>query len=114
MAEGWLRHLGGDRFEAHSAGVLPCYVNPGAIKVMREVGIDISGQRSKHVDEFWGQEFPFVITVCDPAKTACPVFPGISQREHWPIEDPVDADLEVFRRVRDEIGEHVRAFVARD
>lgn len=119
MAEGWLRHLAGDRFAAHSAGVLPCYVNPDAISVMREAGIDISGQRSKGVGEFLGQHFPFVITVCDPAKTACPIFPGVSQREHWPIEDPVEAagdkeaKIAVFRNTRDEIRDRVKEFIAR-
>jgi len=88
MAEGWLRHLAPDRFEAHSAGVMPCYVNEDAIRVMSEVGIDISQQRSKHVSEYDGQHFPFVITVCDPARTSCPVFAGETHREHWPVEDP--------------------------
>ena len=114
MAEGWLRHLAGDRFEAHSAGVYPCFVHPDAIAVMDEVGIDISHQRSKHVDEFTGQPFDFIITVCDPAQTACPVVPGVSKKEHWPIDDPVDGSVEVFRRVRDEIGDRMRKFVAQN
>ena len=119
MAEGWLRHLARDRFEAHSAGVMPCYVNEDAIRVMNEVGIDISQQRSKHVSEYDGQHFPFVITVCDPARTSCPVFAGETHREHWPVEDPGmftgpdEHRLAVFRETRDEIGERVRGFVER-
>src|SRR5262249_27884759 len=82
MAEGILRHDGGDAFEAHSAGVRPGGVRPEAIQVMREIGIDISGHRSKSVDEFIGQEFDTVITVCDNAKETCPVFPGRAERVH--------------------------------
>jgi arsenate reductase len=117
MAEGWLRHLAPDRFEAHSAGVMPCYVNEDAIRVMSEVGIDISQQRSKHVSEYDGQHFPFVITVCDPAKTACPVFAGETHREHWPVEDPgmftapEEHRIAFFREIRDEIGDRVRGFI---
>ncbi len=119
MAEGWLRHLAGDRFEAHSAGVIPCYVNDDAIRVMHEVGIDISQQRSKHVAEYDGQHLPYVITVCDPAQTACPVFAGETHREHWPVADPIEATgsdearLRVFRHIRDEIGDRVKVFIER-
>src|ERR1039457_6342079 len=77
MAEGILRHFGGDRFEVFSAGTKPSIVNPIAIKVMKEIGIDISGHRSKHVDEFKGQKIDYVITVCDNAKESCPIFPGV-------------------------------------
>ena len=109
MAEGLLRHYAGDRFEVASGGVAPTQVRPEAIEVMREVGIDISDHRSKSVDEFAGQEFDYVITVCDNANEQCPVFPGKTQRIHWSFEDPaaveVNAEhrLSVFRRVRDGI-----------
>ena len=114
MAEGLLRELGGGRFEVHSAGTRPGGVRPEAIEAMREVGIDISGQRSKSVEEFAGQRFDAVITVCDNARESCPVFPGRVERVHWSFEDPAaaegdwDARLAVFRRVRDEIGARLR------
>lgn len=117
MAEGWLRHLAGDHFTAHSAGLNPTALNPLAVEAMREVGIDISAQHSKNVIDFLGQHFPYIITVCDRARDACPIFPGISFREHWPIDDPAHAEgsheerMQVFRTVRDEIGVHVRDFV---
>ena len=119
MAEGFLRAYGGGDYEAHSAGTKPSAVNPMAVKVMREVSIDISGQRSKDVAEYLGRHFAVVITVCDNARVGCPILPGPSLREHWPLEDPADADgteeyrLQVFRKVRDEIGDRVRNFVAR-
>ena len=109
MAEGLLRADAGERFEVASAGVNPSHVRPEAIEVMREVGIDISGQRSKSVDEFVAQEFDYVITVCDNANEQCPIFPGKTERIHWSFEDPAavqsdaGARLAVFRRVRDEI-----------
>jgi len=118
MAEGFLRALGGDLYEAHSAGTKPSTVNPLAVEVMREVGIDISEHRSKNVAEYLGQHFGFVVTVCDNAKQHCPVFPGTCVREHWPFEDPVEAmgtreqRRKVFREVRDQIGARVRTFVA--
>jgi arsenate reductase (thioredoxin) len=117
MAEGLLRHDGGGRFEVFSAGVEPSHVRPQAIEAMREVGIDISGQRSKSVDEFAGQEFDYVITVCDNANANCPVFPGKTERIHWSFDDPAVAEgdeaarLAVFRRVRDEIRARLREFV---
>jgi arsenate reductase len=120
MAEGLLRHIGGDRFEVASAGVSPTQVKPEAIAVMREIGIDISQQRSKAVDDFLGGEFDYVITVCDNANQQCPVFPGRTNRIHWSFDDPaaVDGDelarLAVFRRVRDEILHQIRSFVAND
>lgn len=118
MAEGLLRHLAGERFEAASAGTHPSVVRPEAITVMRELGVDISGHRSKSLDEFLGQPFDFVITVCDHARQACPVFPGPARRIHWDLEDPAAAPgpdeerLAVFRRVRDELAERIRAFLA--
>ena len=109
MAEGLLRHDAGDRFEVFSAGISPSYVRSEAINAMRELGIDISGQRSKSVEEFTGREFDYVITVCDNANEHCPVFPGTTQRIHWSFEDPAATvgdeatRLAVFRRVRDDI-----------
>jgi arsenate reductase len=117
MAEGWLRHLAGDRFNAQSAGLEPSTLNPLAVEAMREVGIGISGQRSKDVVGFLGQHFPYLVTVCDRARDRCPIFPGISFREHWPIDDPAQSEgsqderMQVFRRVRDEIGARVSNFI---
>src|SRR5919107_5772243 len=88
MAEGLLRHDGGDRFEVESAGVNPSLVRPEAVEAMREVGIDISHQRSKSAGEFVGQEFDYIITVCDNARETCPVFPGRAERIHRSFEDP--------------------------
>lgn len=119
MAEGLLRYLGGDRFEVFSAGTHPGFVRPEAIAVMRELGMDISGHRSKSVDEFLGRPFDFVITVCDHARESCPVFPGPARRIHWSLEDPAAATgdeaerLAVFRRVRDELVSLIREFVER-
>src|SRR5688572_27860189 len=118
MAEGLLRHDAGARFEVASAGVAPSHVRPEAIAVMNELGIDISTQRSKSVDEFTGDEFDYVITVCDNANEQCPVFPGKTKRIHWSFEDPAAAQgdepqrLSIFRRVRDEIRERLREFAA--
>ena len=117
MAEGILRHDGGDAFEAESAGMRPGSVRPEAIQAMREIEIDISGHRSKSVDEFTGQEFDYVITVCDNANESCPVFPGRTERIHWGFDDPaaVEGDeaarMAVFRRVRDEIREKLAGFI---
>lgn len=118
MAEGLLRHDAGDRFEVASAGVDPTQVRPLAIKAMNEIGIDISGHRSKSVDEFEGQNFDYVITVCDNANQQCPMFPGTTQRIHWSIEDPAavvgseEEQLKVFQRVRDELRDKLREFAA--
>ena len=109
MAEGLLRHLAGERFEAHSAGTEATLVRPLAIRAMEEIDIDISGQESKALDGYLDQPFDYVITVCDDANEACPVFPGSRNRLHWSFEDPSQAEgsederLAVFRRVRDEI-----------
>lgn len=117
MAEGLLRHLAGDRFEAVSAGTEPSIVNPLAIVAMREIDLDISGHRSKAASEFLREHFAYVITVCDNANERCPIFPFASQRLHWPLDDPAaalgseEARMAVFRRVRDEIAQRVRAFV---
>lgn len=118
MAEGLLRHLAGERFEVESAGVAPTQVRPEAITVMSELGVDISKHRSKSVDEFSGQHFDYVITVCDNANEQCPVFPANTQRIHWSFADPAVAHgdeqsrLRVFRRVRDEIHAQLSRFVA--
>lgn len=116
MAEGLLRHSAGDRYEVYSAGTRPSAVRPEAVAVLRELGIDISHHRSKSVDEFAGQEFAFVITVCDNAKESCPVFPGRTQRIHWSFPDPAavqgseDERTAAFRCVRDEIALRVKSF----
>jgi arsenate reductase (thioredoxin) len=117
MAEGWLRHLAGDRFEVLSAGTAPVGVNPRAVEVMEEVGIDISYQRSKHVSEFQGRRLHYVITVCDHANTSCPTEPRGDVRLHWSFDDPAHAQgstferVQVFRRVRDEIGQHIQIWL---
>jgi arsenate reductase (thioredoxin) len=119
MAEGLLRSFGGDGFEVFSAGTKPSIVRPEAIAVMSELGIDLSGQRSKHVREFEGQAFDYVITVCDDANESCPVFPGKTQRIHWSFPDPAAIEgsdterLEAFRRVRDTLAEVFRDFANR-
>lgn len=118
MAEGLLRRALGDRFEVHSAGSRPSHVRPEAIAVMKELGVDLSGHRSKHLNEFLGTEFRYVITVCDNAAETCPVFPGVAERIHWSFEDPAAAEgdeetrLAAFRRIRDQIEERIRAFAA--
>ena len=118
MAEGILRHDGGGRFEVFSAGTRASSVRPEAIQVMHEIGIDISSHRAKSVDEFGGQEFDYVITVCAHAKESCPVFPGKTRRIHQGFEDPPppgtgedEYRLAVFRRVRDEIREWLKVFI---
>jgi len=117
MAEGLLRRMAGDRFEVLSAGVEPSYVRPQAIEAMREIGIDISKHRSKSVDEFDGEKFDYVITVCDNARQRCPVFPGKTERIHWSFDAPAKAEgdektiLAVFQRVRDEIESRLREFI---
>lgn len=114
MAEGWLRHLAGSRFEALSAGTHPVGLNPGAIQVMAEVGIDISRQRSKHLSEVLGRHPQYIVTVCDRAKETCPTIRGGAATLHWNFDDPaaaqgsVDECTKVFRRVRDEIAEQIR------
>jgi arsenate reductase (thioredoxin) len=113
MAEGLLRHLAGDRFEAFSAGTEATRVRPLAIRAMEEIGLDISGQESKTLHRYLNEPFDCVITVCDDANEACPFFPGAKNRLHWSFEDPSQATgseeerLAVFRRVRDEIRERI-------
>ena len=113
MAEGLLRQLAGNRFEAHSAGTEATHVRPLAVRAMDEVGVDISGQESKTLERYLREPFDYVITVCDDANEACPVFPGAKSRLHWSFEDPSRAEgseeerLAVFRSVRDRIGERI-------
>src|SRR5829696_96265 len=114
MREGMLRHLAGDRFEAMSAGTEATHVRPLAVRVMDEVGIDVSGQGSKTLERYLGQPLDYVITVCDEANEACPFFPGTRQRLHWSLPDPAAAEgteeerLEVFRLVRDLLRGHIK------
>jgi arsenate reductase len=121
MAEGLLRHDAGKAFEVESAGTKPRSVRPEAVAVMRELGIDISGQRSKHVDEFDGQTFDYVITVCDNAKESCPVFLGSTKRLHHSFDDPPPAGvgseeerMSIFRRVRNELREYLDEFARQE
>ncbi len=116
MGEGLFRAEGGEQFEVFSAGTKPGHVRPEAIAVMKELGIDISNHRSKSVDEFNGQAFDYVVTVCDNARDNCPVFPAGTARIHWSFEDPAAVEgTEVerqaaFRRIRDQIHERVKTF----
>jgi len=120
MAEGLWRHLTGGRDDVFSAGTKPAQVRAEAIAAMREIGIDISGHRSKSVEEFVGQEFAWVITVCDNANESCPVFPGKTRRLHWPFADPAAVmgaealRLAAFRDVRNRIYERIRGFLAEE
>jgi arsenate reductase (thioredoxin) len=116
MAEGWARHLKSDVIEAHSAGIETHGMNPSAVKVMAEVGVDISGHHSKHLDELKDTEFDYVITVCDNAHESCPIFPGRTKVIHAGFDDPPrlakaakteEEALNIYRRVRDEIGAFV-------
>jgi arsenate reductase len=116
MGEGLFRAEGGGGFEVLSAGTKPSSVRPEAIAVMKEIGIDISGQRSKSVNEFAGQAIDYVVTVCDNARDNCPVFPAGTARLHWSLEDPAaiqgseEKRLAEFRRIRDQIHDRVKAF----
>ena len=118
MGEGLLRHDHGDQFEVESAGTKATQVRPEAIKVMAEIGIDISGHRSKIADEFAAQSFDYVLTVCDNAKESCPIFPGHGIRLHYSFEDPASVQgsegerLASFRKVRDEMQAYLRKFAS--
>lgn len=109
MAEGYLRHIAADRFEALSAGIEPKGLNPLAVEAMAEIGIDISRQKSKDVGDFLGENVPYVVTVCENARERCPIFPRTYKFLHWDFDDPAavqgthDERLAVFRRVRDEL-----------
>jgi arsenate reductase (thioredoxin) len=118
MAEGYLRHVAGGKFEPLSAGIEPKGLNPFAVEVMEEIGIDISRQHSKDVVSLLGQHIPYVVTVCDNAKERCPIFPGTWKFLHWSFEDPAaaignrDEKLAVFRQVRNQIISQIdKAFV---
>jgi arsenate reductase (thioredoxin) len=114
MAEGLLRHLAGDRFEVVSAGTEATFVRPEAIEAMAELGVDISAQSSKTLERYLGEPFDHVVTVCDDANEACPVFPRAKSQLHWSFRDPSRSEgsaeerLEVFRTVRDEIQGRIR------
>jgi arsenate reductase (thioredoxin) len=116
MGEGLFRREGRGGYEVASAGTNPSQVRTEAVAVMKELGIDISGQRSKSVNEFEGQSFDYVVTVCDNARDNCPVFPAGTERIHWSFEDPAAVQgseaerLVAFRRIRDQIHEQVKAF----
>jgi arsenate reductase len=119
MAEGILRHAAGDLFEVYSAGSNPAgYVHPKAVEALAEIGIDISGHTSKHLDPFLDGNIDLVITVCDHANESCPVFPGNVVRHHWGFEDPPKAardgesEMDTFRRIRDEIRKTFEAYAA--
>ncbi|MGD0694733.1 MAG: arsenate reductase ArsC [Terriglobia bacterium] len=120
MAEGFLRHHAGDRFDVFSAGAEPAALNPTAVEAMEEIGIDISGQHSKDVAQFLGQSFQYLIRVCDKVKETCPVLPGAVWYLDWSFEDPAQAKgssterMAAFRRVRDEIEGRVLDFIAKE
>ena len=118
MAEGLLRHLGGDRFDVHSAGSIPSMVHPLAIRALAEIGIDAGGQRSKHWAVYRdAPPFDYIVAVCAPDEQYCPIMPARGRRLYWPTEDPIGAvgseeeRMAVFRRVRDEIAGRVKRFV---
>ncbi|MBN2011522.1 arsenate reductase ArsC [candidate division KSB1 bacterium] len=117
IAEGYIRHMAGERFNVVSAGIEPSKVNPRAIQVMQEDGIDISHHTSDDVQKYVGDAFDYIITVCDNAKERCPVFPGSGERIHWSFPDPADATgtdeqiLNVFRAIRDQIKSTLENFV---
>lgn len=119
MGEGWVRHDLGDRVEAWSAGTKPSFVHPRAIQVMTEAGVDLSSHTSKSVEALRALTFDLVVTVCDSAREACPVFTGAKRTIHHAFDDPAHAGegddaLPVFRRVRDEIRDVLPALVARE
>jgi arsenate reductase len=117
MAEALLRSRGGDAFEVHSAGTEPKGINPLTLRTLAAAGIDASWARSKSVTEYLGQRFDYVVTVCDQARQACPVFPGVHESLHWGYEDPAEATgsdeerLAVFRHVFIQIGERINQFI---
>jgi arsenate reductase len=117
MAEGLLRALASGQWEVQSAGIISSYVHPLAIQVMEEIGIDISHQTSKSMDQFISQRFDYVITLCDEAAQSCPTFWGQGKRYHWPFEDPagaigtIEKRIAVFRRIRDGIKRKIEEFL---
>ena len=118
MAEALVRTNGGEAFEVYSAGTDPRGVNPLTRRILAEAGIDDSWARSKSVSEYLGQQFDYVVTVCDEARQVCPVFPGVHESLHWGYEDPAEAEgteeerLAVFRRVFVQLGERINQFIA--
>lgn len=118
IAEGIANHFGKNKIEAYSAGLNPSSVNPYAIKVMEEIGIDITKQRSKGIEEFYGKNFDYIITLCERARQNCPFFPGKAERLHWDIKDPATATgthdeiMQEFRRCRDIIKQKVIEFIS--
>ena len=114
MAEGMLRAWGPARFEAFSAGTVKTALRPEAVAAMREIGIDISSQRSKAIDQLGGRSFDRLVTVCDEARESCPTLPGVRHQEHWQIDDPsavggsAEQRMAAFRRARDDLAERVR------
>jgi arsenate reductase len=120
MAEGFLRQSAGDRFEVYSAGTRPKGLSHITVEVMREVGIDVSEHHSKSVEEFVGEDFDYVITVCDVARAACPRFDRPKRQLHWSIRDPAEleasgvASVEAFRAARDELRSRIEDFIRRE
>ncbi|HSH71058.1 MAG TPA: arsenate reductase ArsC [Deferrisomatales bacterium] len=121
MAHGWLDHLAGDRYAVYSAGMETHGVNPRAVQVMAETGVDISHYTCNAVREYLDQSFDLLVTVCGGAKDACPLFAGeVKERQHWPFDDPAGATgseeeiLAVFRRVRDAIRRRIETFLEED
>jgi len=118
MAEGLLRWVGGSVVEVSSAGTAPKPVHPDAVRAMREIGLDISRQRPKSIETFLNERFDYVITLCDSASEACPVFPGAASRLHWPLPDPAAAEgtdherMQVFRTVREQLSAHIETLLA--
>lgn len=117
MAEALLRSFGGDDFEVYSAGTEPKELHPMTIQIMKESNIDISKQKSKHLNQYLDESFDYIITVCDRARDNCPTFPGDIERIHWSFDDPAgvtddeDAQYQLFKRVRGEISERVRVWI---
>jgi arsenate reductase len=118
MAEAWLRHLAGDRFEALSAGTHPAGMHPWTLDILSQAGIDASAQRSKSIDEFLDDPPELIVTVCDAAAESCPTFPGATHVVHWPFPDPAGAlgnfeEVQVFfSEVRDAIRARIEAWLA--
>ncbi len=118
MAEGLLRHKAKDSFEVASAGTNPHPVNPLAVKIMEEIGVDISGHNSKSVNKFLNQEFDYIITVCNQANETCPIFPGRTKSIHWDLKDPAQAEgseeekLKTFRQIRKELMSRIEDFIS--
>ncbi len=117
MAEGWLKHLGGDRFEVYSAGIVAHGKNPRAITIMQQAGVDISGQQSEQLDPAMLDKVDLLVTVCSNADANCPVVPVACEKQHWPFDDPAGASgseaeiMAEFARVRDQIRDRIEAFV---